>query len=109
MNATTSSSAGQRKPRPKPARSIALWVKPDRNGPGVVRITVGTESADYFLTPLASAFGRAFEVHKVGTEDRYHVCLDGAQSSCECKGFLRWNEPCKHIDGLAALVAAGQL
>ncbi len=102
----------QRKPRTKPARFIRLCVKPDGPAPGVVRITVGQDQADYLLTPLATDFGRGFEVRKIGLEangeDPYHVNLDGASGTCDCKGFGRWNH-CKHADGLAALIAAGRL
>ena len=51
-----------RKPRPKPARSIRLCVRPAGGAPGVVRIAVGKEQADYFLTVLSADFGRGFKV-----------------------------------------------
>ena len=101
----------QRKPRAKPARFIRLCVKPDGQAPGVVRITVGKEQADYMLTPLPADFGRGFEVRNIGLEadgEAYHVNLDGDKKACECKGFLKWGH-CKHADGLAALIAAGRL
>jgi hypothetical protein len=99
-----------RKPRPKPARSIRLCVNPEGQTPGVLRITVGKEQADYFLTAVPADFGRAFRLEKIGEEDgeAYHVNLDGQQRTCECKGHLRHNH-CKHADGLAALIAAGRL
>ena len=42
--------------------------------------------------------------------ETYHVHLttDG-RHSCECKGFLRWQKPCKHIGALQALTSAGRL
>ena len=74
---------------------------------------MGKESNDYEVTPISSAFGRAFRVTKVFPRDpmdwvTYHVCLDGARSSCECKGHAAHGH-CKHVDGLAALVERGKL
>jgi hypothetical protein len=97
-----------RRPRVKPARSIRVMLPLGDQSPGVVRITVGKEASDYFLTGLPADFGRGFRVEKIGTDDRYAVNLDGDRPSCECKGFCRWQR-CKHADGLAALVAAGRL
>lgn len=112
MSTTTATApARQRKPRPKPARFVRLCMKPFEGNPGIVRITVGKEQADYFLTELPADFGRGFLVEKVGsdaTECKYHVNIDGDKRSCECKGFGRWHR-CKHADGLAALIAAGRL
>ena len=108
MNATATVPTRQRKPRTKPQRFIRLCVKPCDGAPGVVRITVGGKSQDYFLSPLAADFGTAFLLEKIGAEEAYHVNLNGSQSSCECKGFLRHGH-CKHIVGLAALIAAGRL
>jgi hypothetical protein len=111
MNATTSALARQRKPRAKPARAIRLEVRPEENGLGIVRITVGKEYADYFLTLVPADFGRGFKVEKIGlheNEPPYHVNIDADKRSCECKGFLKWGH-CKHADGLAALIAAGRL
>jgi hypothetical protein len=76
-----------------------------------VRITVGKEQADYFVTELPADFGRGFKVEKMGPDadgNAYHVNLDGASKTCECQGFNRWHR-CRHTDGLAALVAAGRL
>jgi hypothetical protein len=60
---------------------------------------------------LPADFGRGFLVEKVGIdrdEAKYHVNIDTARRSCECKGFLRHGH-CKHADGIAALIAAGRL
>jgi hypothetical protein len=110
MNATPNAPARQRKPRVKPARSIRLVVPMNEQGEnGLLRITVGKDSADYFLARIPADFGTAFRVEKVGSEgDAYHVNLNGRQTTCECKGFTRWNR-CKHVDGLTALNAAGRL
>ncbi len=111
MNAIPSAPARQRKPRQKPQRFARLIVKPAPGAVGVVRLTVGKEAADYFLTLTSADFGRGFKVEKIGldsTEPPYAVNVDGEQRSCDCKGFARWSH-CKHADGLAALIAAGKL
>jgi hypothetical protein len=111
MNATATAPARQRKPRTKPARSIRLCVRPEDNGIGVVRITVGKEHADYFLTLIPADFGRGFKVEKIGfdcRESAYAVNIDGDKKTCECKGHARHGH-CKHADGIAALIAAGKL
>jgi hypothetical protein len=100
--------ARQREPRPEPERFIRLLVQPEAPSTGVVRITVGAEEAYYFLTELATDYGRGFRLAKIAGEELYHVHFDIEESSCDCEGHLRWGR-CKHADGLAALIAAGQL
>jgi hypothetical protein len=110
MNGNATAAAGQRKPLPKPQRSIRIEVRPEDNGLGIVRITVG-KAQDYFLTLIPADFGRGFAVEKIGlhcNEPPYHVNIDAGKKTCECKGFLRHGH-CKHADGLAALIAAGRL
>ena len=41
-------------------------------------------------------------------EAAYAVNLNGAASTCECRGFLRWGH-CKHVAGLQALIRQGEL
>jgi hypothetical protein len=97
--------------RVKPVRTIRLVVPLNAEGVnGLVRITVGKDTADYLLARIPADFGTAFRLEKVGEEDAtpYHVNLCGRQTTCECMGFARWNR-CKHVDGLAALTAAGTL
>jgi hypothetical protein len=96
--------------RPKPARRINLLCKPTHTMPGIVRIQVGDEPwTDYNLARIGSDFGTAFRLVKLlGPHDRYDVLLDGRQSSCECKGFLRHGH-CKHAAGLGKLVELGRL
>jgi hypothetical protein len=111
MDSSTSAPARQRKPRSKPARSIRLVIRPLGRAPGILRLTVGKAAADYYLFAIPADFGIGFRVVKIGlhvTEGEYAVNIDGEKRSCECKGFLRHGH-CKHADGLAALVAAGQL
>jgi hypothetical protein len=111
MNGNATAPARQRKPRQKPARSIRLELAPEFNGLGIVRITVGKDHADYFLTLIPADFGRGFKVEKIGltcNDPPYCVNIDGDKKTCECKGFLRHGH-CKHADGLAALVAVSRL
>jgi hypothetical protein len=58
----------QRKPRPKPRRFARLCIRLEGMAPGIVRLTVGTNGADYFLTELPAGFGRGFLVEKVGID-----------------------------------------
>jgi hypothetical protein len=106
------------RPRVKPARKLGwVWRNPD-HGYGVLRVaeTVGnkTTTDDYFVLPLPSDFGAAFEVTKLvpgkGAGARYAVNLggEGEPATCECKGFLAHGH-CRHLEGLAALRAAGRL
>ena len=97
--------------RVKPARRIRLCLPPFEGNPGVVQVTVGKQTADYYCWPRPSDFGAAFELQKFGTQggEHYHVLLgENGRHSCECLGFQRWNH-CKHADGLAALQQAGKL
>ncbi len=97
----------------RPPRLVRLITKPSGGAPGVVRIAVGKEAQDYFLTRVPSDFGAGFLLEKIGAvaageAAAYHVHLDGSRRSCECKGFFRHGH-CKHADGLAALVDLGRL
>lgn len=94
--------------RKKPARSVALHIRPDGAAPGAIELTVGKQSGGYLMTEIGSDFGRAFAVEKAEDGTVYHVLLDGAESSCECMGHLRHGH-CKHVSGLSALIDAGKL
>src|SRR5436305_14854322 len=100
----------QRKPRQRQPRHISLALPPFEGNPGVVRITVGKASTDYFVQPIPADFGRGFTLSKIGSEDGevYAVNVNGQQSLCNCKGHLKHGH-CKHVDGLTALVRAGKL
>ena len=98
-----------RKPRPKPARSIRLVIAPSPISSGVVRISIGHKSQDYFLGEVEGvSFGRGFLVEKIGHEESYHVNIDHDRRTCECEGYITHSH-CKHADGLAALIAAGRI
>jgi hypothetical protein len=104
-----------RKPR-KLQRFIRLAVPLNDEGRNAVAVITekrprGAKEERYFLSRVASDFGRGFFVEKIGAEceaSKYHVHVNPEGRSCECLGFTRHGH-CKHADGLAALVAAGRL
>jgi len=62
--------------------------------------------------------GRGFQFSKPEGEpgsdeeaDQYTLFLSpaGTQDTCECRGFLRWKKPCKHLSALRQLVEIGEL
>jgi hypothetical protein len=68
-----------------------------------VEYTQDGESTEYRIAEVEGCdFGRGFEVTKVSGEDcfqSYDVLLDGQDSQCECRGWLRWSHrgPCRHL------------
>jgi len=101
----------QRKPRAKPARAVGIAVRPSDVNPFFVpRIAEGKKLDYYTAKPIPSDWGTAFEMTKLssGQEEPYHVGLAGADSTCDCKGLLRWQK-CRHVEGLTALAKAGRL
>ena len=99
--------------RKQPERRIRL-LKPIQDGIGALQIAIDGEPHNYLILPLASDFGTAFRLIKqellpvepgvweLHDTARYDVCLNGPQSSCECKGFLHRGQR-KHVDGLTTL------
>ncbi len=110
MQTTTATPTRQRTPRVKPARFINVAVRPsDVNPFFVVKVVEGKKLDHYAVTPIPSDWGTAFTVEKLGAEQEpYHVCLAGADSTCDCKGHLRHGH-CRHVEGLTALANAGRL
>jgi hypothetical protein len=78
----------------------------------VLALTTGKDTVFYRLETLAADRGTGFRLTKAdcgdGPGEHYDVLLDGQFSSCECKGFLRWNH-CKHLESLAALCKCGKI
>jgi hypothetical protein len=108
---TTTTTKQPRKARPKPARHICLRHRPLGAIPGILEITIGKETAGYFITELKTDYGRGLLVEKIAADDeegKYQVNIDGHKETCCCKGFDRWGH-CKHAEGLAALIAARRL
>jgi hypothetical protein len=102
----TKTSKRARKPQ---ARSMRLTTIGTAD---VLWLTVGKLTTAYKLTRLPSDWGTAYRLEKAiqgnGQQEQYDVLLDGARTSCECHGNLRWNR-CKHVESLQALVKQGKL
>ena len=110
-----------RKPRPPlPVRHF-LGVAPTASCPGLLTIERGKGRRDYFVHLVPADFGRGFRLEGFtsqlveGEPRDYHVNLRGPESTCECKGFLRWGldagqgKGCKHVEALQGLVDQGKL
>jgi hypothetical protein len=104
---TTTAPRKARKQEPRTARLMRL------GDARVLALTCGKLTTFYRLTALDRGFGEAaFRLEKAdagdGPGEVYDVLLDGARSTCECKGFLRWGH-CKHLESIEGLKAAGKL
>jgi hypothetical protein len=69
------------------------------------------EDTHYHLTAVPSDLGGvAFQVAHLEVDGGwiYHVRLDGAASTCDCRGFEA-HRHCKHVESLLALQAEGKL
>lgn len=86
-------------------RLIRLVRPPGDDGVGVFAIATKKQTQFYVFKEIPCDIGgRAFEVHRLGLGELYHVRIDEPRgSSCECLGFLAHGH-CKHVQGLAALV-----
>jgi hypothetical protein len=67
----------------------------------------GTWYAVVPLQPDPAVARRAYRMTKLGpnkeTTAEYDVAISAeGHPSCECKGFLRWHKPCRHLRTLAA-------
>jgi hypothetical protein len=98
----------------KPARSIRILHPISETSGGVLAITVGKAESVYAVRRLPADFCAAYRLIKgelveqpdntLRLQDaaQYDVLLDGQNSTCECKGFLRHGH-CKHVGGLSVL------
>lgn len=118
---TTNKPVKQRKPRPRPERSLRVLKPIDHTRHGIIEITVGSDVNDYGLQLL----GPAYDGQDLGIELQkddgqvYHVCLavDPARTTCDCHGFQRWigssqwadGRGCKHLDAARRLLELGLL
>lgn len=92
-----------------------LLIELSPGGPGMailasIRRGGDEPQSDYWMDLIPTDFGTGFRFRKIWdghdfAEGSYDVLLDGSQSSCECKGFLRWGH-CKHLQ--AAMQAASE-
>jgi hypothetical protein len=107
MNATQT-----RKPRQRRSheRTVKVLSEPTAADPRTfIRLTQDGKASHYWVSPLASDFGRAFRFEKpeIGG-DAYDVLLEQGADSCTCKGHT-YGGYCKHADCCKALLAAGKL
>jgi hypothetical protein len=77
------------------------------------RIVFWIEGVAYQVIPLKpdpEVASRAYRFLKRDSRGRitvnYDVHVNGHGPECECKGYLRWKKPCKHI---RTLIAAGMI
>jgi hypothetical protein len=111
--ATTARLAGKPARGSKRPERFVSWAARLACGAGLLRLReAGSAPHHYFVSALSADFGRGFLVEKVGPAgqvvETYHVNVNGQQSLCECKGWLRWQH-CKHVESLAALIDHGRL
>jgi hypothetical protein len=56
------------------------------------------------LDPHPDVARKAWRLSKNSADlEVYDVRLTGRGPECDCKGFIRWQKPCKHCQALAAL------
>jgi hypothetical protein len=101
-------------PECKAARQVALLRPAGPGGLAHVRLVVGKDSADYLVRRVPSQIGgTGFEFVKQseaeGDDGRHYVLLAGGQSTCDCRGYLRWGTECRHLFGARVLLRRGWL
>jgi hypothetical protein len=82
----------------------------------ILWITDKGQSTAYRVETIPSQLGgRAFQLSKAdcgeGQPEAYSVLLDGARSTCDCPWgtFGANKKACRHVAGLSAVLARGQL
>jgi hypothetical protein len=55
------------------------------------------------LDPHPDVARKAWRLFKSAGSEVYDVRLTGRGPECDCKGFTRWQKPCKHCQALEAL------
>ena len=94
------------KPRSKRPveRCVRLLRVPVRYGAGLMAIANCRQTNYYVFREIPCEIGgRAFELHRLGLGNLYHVRVGTRKEcSCECLGFLNHGK-CKHVLGLLAL------
>jgi hypothetical protein len=96
-----------------PATAPAARPRPKRPK-GTFRIVFEIEATPYEVVPLKpdpAVATRAYRVIKRDAQGKVAATYDVSLSAegylaCECKGFLRWQRPCRHM---RCLSAAGML
>ncbi len=100
-------------------RSAYDWQPSDAPGPaaGVLTIKQPRTYTRYVVCEIPTPWdGRGFHLAKItaGSDadaDAYDVFIGRNRQDvrCECRGWLRWGKPCKHLLSLIDLVANDQL
>ena len=107
-----STTTATRKPRQRRMheRTVKILAGPSIGDPRTfICLTQDGKASHYWLSPLASDFGRAFRFEKPEIDgDVYDVLLEHDGDSCTCKGHTHHGY-CKHVDCCKALIAAGKL
>lgn len=102
--------------RPTQAPAFAaVWVEPPNavHPVGTVKVTVGKCWDYYDVTEIECQFpeARGFSLTKHSVErEQYDVLIhrNGQDCSCECRGFLRWGTPCRHIKALWSVLGVNE-
>jgi len=102
--ATLSNAAKRRNIRPAEPAPESYHLS---SGAGLVlEIRRGYQFWLYAARPLASDYGTAFHLERAGgPAEGYDVCLDGANSSCDCPDATYRQRQCKRQRLLAAYLA----
>jgi hypothetical protein len=79
----------------------------------LIEIRQDKEVARYWVAPVPSDWGLAWQVDKDGCpfdgEHNHDVLIENSRGgSCSCQGFTAHGY-CRHLDALRALLAAGKL
>lgn len=79
----------------------------------VLQITEGDKVDLYAIERMLEVEGHAYRVTKYNEQgerqgDGYDVLVAGERSVCDCLGFGRFGY-CRHVSGLAALIAKGRI
>jgi hypothetical protein len=108
--------AGHRPPARRPhARGVKVVLDRVPGLPETILIQIrhDEEVARYWVAPVPSDWGMAWQVDKDGCpfsdEHSHDVIIEDNQSGCcSCKGFTAHGH-CRHLDALRSLLAAGKL
>jgi hypothetical protein len=74
-------------------------------GPLTLEIRRAFQFWTYRVEPIPSDFGTVFRLERVSAAEGYDICLDGADSSCDCPDATYRQRQCKHQRLLAAYLA----
>jgi hypothetical protein len=94
MSATKEAPARARPPAKSKTFRIVFWIEGVAYSVLPLHPDPGVATRAYRLT-RRDAKGKVVSAYDVSLSPEGHV-------ACECKGFLRWQRPCKHIRCLAA-------